>query len=496
MSLPSLSGSRPSPVQRGGALLLTGLLGGLLWSGFLLTGSVPPAASPTDSLQAGFAEADITPTLGKKPVYLAGFGHNRRATGVHDPLKARVVVLRQGTRKLALVSLDLIGFFLPEVETIRRRLPGFTYLLVSSTHNHEGPDTLGLWGPNTLTSGVDRQYIQKVQEAVVQAVRRADTACRPVRAEIGRAQAPELLHDNRLPIVKHDELVALRLREEATGKPAGLLINWHCHPETLGSKNTLISADFVAATVGYLERRQQCPVVYFSGSVGGLMTSLELPVRDAHGRELADGTFEKTWRYGELVGQLAERALAGAQAVRLTPFQVRRCTVYLPLDNRLYLLGWRLGVVEREAFLWSGSKDQAQPLKGPLPAGRRAALRTEIGWLRLGEVDIAAIPGEIYPELVLDKVQDPPDPGADFPQAPIEPAIYKQLPGPYRLLFGLANDEIGYIIPKRQWDERPPYCYKLSRPQYGEVNSVGPETAPLLCAAFRQLVQASPRQGE
>ncbi len=27
---------------------------------------------------------------------------------------------------------------------------------------------------------------------------------------------------------------------------------------------------------------------------------------------------------------------------------------------------------------------------------------------------------------MLDKVQDPVDPGADFPDAPIEPAIYKQ----------------------------------------------------------------------
>src|SRR5205814_1663385 len=83
-----------------------------------------------------------------------------------------------------------------------------------------------------------------------------------------------------------------------------------------------------------------------------------------------------------------------------------------------------------------------------------------------------------YPELVLSKVQDPPDPGADFPQAPIEPGIYAQLRGPHRMLIGLANDEIGYILPKRQWDEQPPYCYGRKGPQYGEGNSLGPETAP------------------
>ena len=38
--------------------------------------------------------------------------------------------------------------------------------------------------------------------------------------------------------------------------------------------------------------------------------------------------------------------------------------------------------------------------------------------LRLGELEVAAIPGEIYPELVLGKVVDPAEKGADFPDAP------------------------------------------------------------------------------
>src|SRR5271165_1293241 len=94
----------------------------------------------------------------------------------------------------------------------------------------------------------------------------------------------------------------------------------------------------------------------------------------------------------------------------------------------------------------------------------------------------------IYSELVLGKVQDPVDPGADFPDAPVEPSIYGALSSPHRMLIGLANDELGYIIPKRQWDEKAPFCYSRKTAQYGEVNSLGPETAPLVCAAFRELV--------
>src|SRR5947199_3339525 len=118
---------------------------------------------------------------------------------------------------------------------------------------------------------------------------------------------------------------------------------------------------------------------------------------------------------------------------------------------------------------------------------KRVCFTTVVGWFRLGEFDVAFIPGEIYPELVLAKTQDPPDPGADFPDAPKEPAVYKQMRGPYRMIIGLANDEVGYIIPKRQWDEKPPFCYGRKTSQYGEINSVGPDTAPILCNAFKEL---------
>lgn len=447
----------------------------------------PRAAPAAEELQAGFAETDITPDVKNKTVYMAGFGHNRKAAGVHDPLKARAVVLRNGDDKIALVSVDLVGFFHPQVESVRRRLPGFAYVLVSSTHNHEGPDTLGLWGANPFQSGVDADYLGHVEKQIVAAVKAADAAREPVIARIGSARAPELLHDTREPFVKHDELVALEFRRK-DDKLAGLVVQWNCHPETLGDKNTRISADFVGAAVKTLHEKNRCPVVYLTGTVGGLMTSLHVEIKSASGKTLEDGTFEKTERYGELLAEVAERARKAARPVKLTPLQARHRTVYLPLENKLFLLARQLGVLKREAFRWTGDPYKAEAVK-EVKGDTPLCTRTEIAWLRLGELDIAAIPGEIYPELVLDKVQNPADRAADFADAAIEPAIYKQLRGPHHMLIGLAGDEIGYIIPKRQWDEKPPFCYGRKKAQYGEVNSLGPNTAPLLCQAFEDLVR-------
>jgi hypothetical protein len=408
-----------------------------------------PVTPSTKDLEAGFADADITPALGDKAV-------------------------------------DLVGFFNANVGRVRAALKGFDYVLVSSTHNHEGPDTLGLWGPSPFQSGVNKDYLKEVEEKIVKAVKAADDAAKPVDAALGTARAPELLYDAREPYVKHDELTAIRFLGRDK-KPAGIVVQWNCHPETLGSKNTQLSADFVGYTVKHLADKHHCPVVYLTGTVGGLLTSMHVEVKDAKGKVLPEDTFEKTERYGTLVGELADKALEGAKPVKLTPIEARSRAVFLPLGNKLYLLGRKIGVLDREAFLWDGDPYKAEPA----PAGeskKPLCLKTEVGLLRLGDLEAAAIPGEIYPELVLDKVQDPADPGADFPKAPVEPAIYKQMRGPHRILIGLANDEVGYIIPKRQWDEKPPYCYNRKKAQYGEENSVGPETAPILCRAFKELI--------
>src|SRR3979411_1113570 len=109
-----------------------------IWSCLLVVGTALPlvcsktpealrGAEPARDLavlQAGFGEVDITPLVGKKPVYMAGFGKNRKAADVHDPLVARAVVLADGHSKIAIVSVDLVGLFHPFIEKIRQRLPG------------------------------------------------------------------------------------------------------------------------------------------------------------------------------------------------------------------------------------------------------------------------------------------------------------------------------------------------------------------------------------
>ena len=78
-------------------------------------------ASPVQAeLRVGFGEIDITPSL-DRPVWIAGYGHGRRAEGVHDPLMARCVVLDDGSRRMAWVSVDVVGLQYPDRRTHSRR---------------------------------------------------------------------------------------------------------------------------------------------------------------------------------------------------------------------------------------------------------------------------------------------------------------------------------------------------------------------------------------
>lgn len=458
---------------------------------FVAVAAVCPAADP--QLSVGFADADVSPNVGgKTPVYMAGFGTNRVATKLHDPIMARAVVLSDGTKKIALVSVDVVGLFLPAVERVRAKVKGFDHVMVSSTHNHEGPDTLGLWGKSNFVSGVDPDYLTAVVDGCAKAIAAAEKKLTPATARVGTAAGPELLRDGRQPEVKHDTMVTI-LFEAKNAKenaaPLGLLVQWNVHPELLDDKNTEVSADHVGYTVKHLKDKYKCPVAYFTGTVGGLMTNLGVPLKDDKGNELKDGTFAKTEKYGVEVGKLAEKAVAAGKEATLVPFDIRTRAVLAPVDNNLYKLAWAAGVLSRTMYDWTGDPTPKE-FKEAKDPGKPVGVKTEVGYLKLGELDVACIPGEIYPELVLDKIQDPADKGADFPDAPKEPGIYPQLKGKYRMIVGLANDEIGYILPKRQWDEKAPYCYGLKKAQYGEINSCGPEVAKVICEAFKGLVEA------
>jgi len=426
-------------------------------------------------MQAGASARRITPSL-EKPVYMAGFGNNRVATGVHDDLWARCLALHAGGDPVVICAVDLIGLFYDDVAQIRAAVPG-AKVIVAATHVHEGPDTMGQWGPRQTVSGLDEAYNRFVIAETAAAAREAIQRLQPAKMHPAKAAPPDVAayyHDSRPPVVHDAEILSLVFRDRR-GRAIATLVNWNNHPEALGSRNTLITSDYVHYTREALEAAGFGTVVFVNGALGGMQSPLGAKIPDPEtGRPAPENTF----RMAELVGRYAARHVMESQKkakpAKADRIEYREAMVRFPVSNVLFLMAAKIGLFGgRKAMKEGGTEAPVGLLR--LSRGKRAV------------VEAALVPGELYPELSVGGAVC--DPNGDFAGAPVETPLKRMLAAPYRMLFGLANDEIGYILPKCQWDEKPPYTFGAKERWYGEVNSTGPEAAPLLAEAFEALAR-------
>ena len=245
-------------------------------------------------------------------VWIAGFGSGRQAEGVHDDIWTRVVTLEQGELRVALVALDLVGYFNDEVVRIREAAKGmdFDHILVASTHQHEGPDTMGPWGQDAFTSGIDPDYMDRIVAQTVEALQESLRNAKPAQLRVAQTErAAHLIGDSRLPEVIDPALTALLF--EAEGAPLCSMVIYGNHPEALGGSNKLLSSDYPHYLREALEARYGATSVFFSGSLGGLMNPLGIPgCPNAQGEATCkNGEFEKAKYIGDSAAQAAIEAL-------------------------------------------------------------------------------------------------------------------------------------------------------------------------------------------
>lgn len=443
-----------------------------------------------DTLEVGFAQESITPVIDdpSDPIWIAGFGQNRKAESVHDKLWARAVALSDGKTRGVIVALDAIGFMHNDIIDIRRIVQSelnLDFVVITSTHDHEAPDLIGIWGPSLFKSGVSQKYLNMVKSQSVAAIRAAVTGLEP--AFVRRAEIPnvgrDVLVDTRLPQVFDAHVRYLRFVSTTSNQTLGTLVTWANHPEVLWNANTAITSDFVhylregiESGINYggstLRNGIGGTVVFVNGAVGGLMTTLDdTPVVDRIlNQTLLTPSFEKARAVGYRVANAVLDSIDTQTEVQLgsTTLNWRSKSILLPVDNIKFRVAALLRIIRRKFE------------KG-------FQTRSEVGLLQLGDTWIGTVPGELYPEIANGGIEAPEGNDLKLTQ-PIEvPALRSLMQGRMNMLFGLANDQIGYIIPKSQWDEKAPYTYN-DKP-YGEENSLGPDTAPLIHKAMSVLLK-------
>jgi hypothetical protein len=473
----------------------------------LLAGLVAAGTALADaSLRVGTCQRDITPISAPlqaayqaafgvagavnhtDPIFLAGFGDNRRATGYHDRLWARGVVLENKNKRVAIVALDLIGYFKNEVDTARAMIApesGIGFAVVASTHQHEGPDTLGIWGPDGTTTGIDFGYLDFVNAAIADCIDSAAASLQPARVYYSTANSaglslgtdPEddgfgvsdgkvLAGDAALApatdgrIVDPNIAVMQLTKRDAPYDVLATLVNFGSHPESLGSNNPLVTSDFPHYVRQRIETKYGGLAIWLSGDLGVLQGPLDIDVLDPDTNAAAA---RRTFRFAEVHGtQLANRAIAAIDAVRLDPAGIPRAKngdpapkiafssvdpVAVRLDNPFFRFLIALGVIDarRELFTDGEPDDSVGTLPPPadfLPAATGEDLHTEVSALRIGQGAFAVVPDELDPQI-----------GFGY-----RSELVAQTGARHTFIAGLANDEIGYQVPFAKWDDSCHAC--------------------------------------
>lgn len=287
-------------------------------------------------------------------IWIGGFDNGRAALDIDDasPLVATALVISKGFEFTVIVTLDSIGNVSTHLNVLRQRIaqhlgldgssidsPDVRRIIVSSLHDHQAPDTLGLWGPTAFTLetvqqavsagllteddlgpfggvpariGINFEYRDWVDDQVVRAVEQAVEDLRAAKIRAATAQAPMrhdaevldpdpadqtesfvversdefLMTDIRWPFIRDPEILAFQAVDAKSGATIATLVNWTNHVEAMGSDTNLLSADYS----GYLRQRLEAELggtgIYVIGTVGGLQTPLRdsfVPVVDADG---------------------------------------------------------------------------------------------------------------------------------------------------------------------------------------------------------------------
>lgn len=376
-----------------------------------------------EGLTANVAKADITPPLEMKYT-LGGYGErmNKPAEGIHDPIMAKVLVLKKGDEKYAIVTIDILGLPSNVKPDLLNRIAvkgwNAENIMLLPSHSHGslemaainsknvfGVPQIGIFQPELLEF-----FIGKLEKLMLE----ADQNYREVKIGTGSAKFDGLNRNRRGDAVIDNELTVTRV-DLTNGNPLAVLVNWTAHPTFIGGDDMLVSAEWP----GYLQTEMEktigngVTVMYYNGAEGD-----QSPVYNGQGN-----AYDKIQGYGKIIAGKAfdvyksiqpktENQLAFSYQIIDLPQQVAHPD-FMETGGAEYGLNEETVKVIMDAL-------------GPKKVG--------IGAVRIGDLIISGIPGELVAEL-----------GVKVKQSLKNDEIKHVAIG------GLASEWISYILTKEEY---------------------------------------------
>lgn len=249
-------------------------------------------------MKIGAAVVDITPPIG---IEMDGYGARvGGATGIHDPLRARVLVAEgpDGVA-VALIVADLLQIDPRLQEMIATGVEAVAgiprdRLQLAGTHTHSGP---AFREPSEVETSTGR--------LICEAVGRAWAERRDATAAVGIGRVQGIAANRRPNGGPVDDRVTVTRFDDLDGRPIATHVNYGCHPTTLGPDNNLFSADFPGVVCSRIEEALGGVAIFSTGPQGDVNPGGYSPEGSMVGVVVPWRTSASVEQYGRAIGDVA-----------------------------------------------------------------------------------------------------------------------------------------------------------------------------------------------
>jgi hypothetical protein len=269
--------------------------------------SNPCLAHPEFRGRIGIARANATPPVG---IYSRTWGSATHdvAEGVHRPLLATCVVFQDtaGRTELVFLTLDVMVFWQEEAVRLREAISSRMHLqpqqlLLHPSHSHSSPMLLRKHA-DRAGGHLIAPYLDALPDLFCDLIARARASYREAtlgwaygkcsmafnRDAIDAASSRDICGIN--PAAPADDTLLVGRITDAAGQVFGTIVNYACHPVSLGGGNKLLSSDYIGAMRELIERQVGGTCVFFHGASGDMTPrrsyESNVDAADQNGREL------------------------------------------------------------------------------------------------------------------------------------------------------------------------------------------------------------------
>jgi len=369
-------------------------------------------------LTAHAARIDITPPVGMKYT-LGGYGErmNKPAESIHDRIFAKAIVFKNGNKKYAIITLDILALPSNVKSDLVMRLSGAGWgmenLMLLPSHSHGSLEMAALNSKNLLNNpqiGIFQpELLEFLLNKITILIKDADRDYQTVKIATQSKFIKGLNRNRRNDPEIDNELTVTRI-DCTDGRPLAVLVNWTAHPTFLDSEDMMVSAEWPGYLQNELEKLigNNINVLYYNGAEGD-----QSPVFDNNMNR-----YEKAEAYGRLMGQKSFELYRMIIPEVVNEFYSTYNTIRLP-EQKAHPSFMKTGGAEYG--LDESSIKSVMKMLGPSEVG--------LGAIRLGKLIIAGVPGEMTAVLGLQLK-------TELKKGDIK----------YVTVGGLANEWISYIL--------------------------------------------------